>query len=197
MAGTGSAFYVDYSQLEKLSQSWGVIVEQLKSDSPKALLAAKRAAAVLTGHVRKQIAAGYEAKSVGTRTGGLARSFRDVAESTKEGLVFGTASDSVYARIQDSGGVITPSTRKALAVPLIQMAVGKWPRDWPKGELFRIRGKSGKSVLARRVGKDRVEAVYALVSSVTIRAKHYLEHAQGVAMNEVVEVLVDTLTEGL
>jgi len=109
-------------------------------------------------------------------TGELARSFLPAKfVQSSEGIAAGALSDLDRARILNDGGTITPKTVSKLAIPLTKQAEKLWPRDWPRKDLTLIVG-NGKAVLCSKQG-DRLKAQYALVSSVTIRGRHYIDHA--------------------
>ena len=127
-----------------------------------------------------------------TRTGNLARSFRPslVEQQGRVGVgVFPTGPAAKYAAIQDQGGKIFPSSRKALAVPISGSTIGRWPRDFPRGELFMLKRKGGKApLLVKRVG-DGIVPMFVLLKSVTIDAKNYVELGWRIARPDVEELL--------
>lgn len=99
-----------------------------------------------------------------------------------------------YAAVHQFGGTIRPVTRRFLAVPIHPAGEGKWPSEWPEGELFLVtRGEgegSGPATLCRRRGEDQVEAIYLLLRSVTMPQRPFL----GVDDDDLVElreILVD------
>lgn len=126
-----------------------------------------RAAALVTGEIRDVIRS-----TMPGGTGALARSFRETFERRGNTYTAVSGSDLVYAAIQDKGGIIVPRTRQMLAIPLVKMARGKWPRHFPAGYLHR-RG----SALGRSSGRS-FKALFALKPSVKIRPKNYLEQAK-------------------
>ena len=134
---------------------------------PKLAELAMEAARMATGEIRAVL---YET-SAGA-TGNLARSFREVwlgSDGTVTGA--GSVSDSIYARVQEVGGVIRPRVRRMLAIPLPGAGVpfGMWPSQWAKGELYFSKGM----LWATRDHKPR----YSLKREVTLRAKGYLRIA--------------------
>ncbi|NIU03768.1 MAG: hypothetical protein GWO40_05620 [Gammaproteobacteria bacterium] len=161
-----------------------------------------QASQILVGDVREAILSSYSDSWPGTvRTGALARSFREYVEVTQRRVRIGASSDLVYARIQDQGGRITPKTRKALAIPLRRVPVGKWPRHWPKGELFTLRKKDRPTgdtvgILYRKTGKrGRLQAMYLLRRSVKIPAKRYLDAAAKSARPKIAKLISRAIGE--
>lgn len=148
-------------------------------DAPSEALAvgALRGAQHVAGEVRSVLFDVVRGSSASPLTGRLARSWRErlvVAEDRK--ATAEAYSDLVYARIQDEGGTITARTRKYLAIPLVRLPVGKWPRDWPRNALQFIPTRRG-GVLVRKKKRGPAEAVYALVRSVNVPAKRYVATA--------------------
>lgn len=110
-----------------------------------------------------------------------------------EGFVGRVGSNLKYARIQELGGVITPKTAKALAIPIhpeAQRASG--PRSFTNLKLIPRPGKpsllirqEGRKTYSRTSGKKRVahiavtrwDLMYVLVKSVTLPARPYLRPA--------------------
>lgn len=186
---------VNLRELDALADKWGKLAVSLARDSGAAKRAAERAALLVVAATQEEI---YSRSTSGgpasVRTGALARSFRAVARVTKRSMQIAAVSEISYARIQDRGGIIRPRAAKSLAIPLIPMAVGKWPRHWPKGELFR---PYGTKVLARKKGRSGFEPIYALAKSVRIPAKKYSEAALKKASPKVAKLLIDELITGL
>ena len=82
--------------------------------------------------------------------------------------VVGIASAAMAHRLR--GGTVRPKRGKHLAIPLTEEAYKKGsPREWDdRTALFRPKGTH---ILARKLDGDRLEAMYALVESVTHRAR--------------------------
>lgn len=115
-------------------------------------------------------------------TGRMARSVRTQVEGRGTALVGPTVP---YAGIQNFGGIITAKGKK-LAVPLSFGLVpkGKWPKDWPAGQLTLIPRKGKDSILAvvgkrfkrgKKKGQFRIKAKYVLKDKVEIKGVHYIE----------------------
>lgn len=141
-----------------------------------------RAAEEVAGNVRREVIK----RLAKDPTGNLARSFRpSLVQKSKRKMVAGVFSDVVYAEIQDQGGTIFPKKKK-LAVPLPGAPVprGKWPRDFARGELFRM-----GSVLAKARKRGKAIPMFALVSSVRIRGVQYIDAAI-LASNQGVEKIL-------
>jgi phage gpG-like protein len=85
-----------------------------------------------------------------------------------------------YAAMQEFGGTITPKKGKYLAIPIYRGAesttMPRSPRDF--SDLFFLR-LAGKPFLARKSGRAgaRLELMFALKTSVTIRPHNYLRNA--------------------
>lgn len=121
-------------------------------------------------------AKGRLARSVTTEV--LEQSNPESSSATKV-YSFVTGSRLVYARIQDQGGIIRPRTVRYLAVPTRNLGArmrSRWPRDWPRGELFLIPAvgpRAGKDPLLARKVRNRIKVMYVLKKQVTIPAKDY------------------------
>jgi hypothetical protein len=151
-----------------------------------------RLAQASTGEIRSQIYSTFKG-----RTGGLAKSFREVfIKQTAIEVSARSFSDLVYAKIQDEGGTIH-AKRKWLAIPIgRKVPLGKWPRDYGRGELILV-GKEGLGlVLARIIGKGKkakVDPLFALRRSVTLTGRGYVEKARG----EVAKVADKIMADGI
>lgn len=162
-------------------------LKDIKKSLAKVMSSGVFAAAQLTvGIIRREIM-----RLLKPGTGGLARSFKEtLIDKSSGGASAGAFSDLVYARIQDEGGIIRPKFRKNLAIPLksARVPLGKWPRDFPPGELTFIKSKKGNSLLAR-VSKGKIEPVFVLKPSVTIKGVGYIESARRKAEPKIVKLL--------
>lgn len=187
---------VDLKALEELESRWNQLREFAKSDTAEAEKLALNAAQILVGEIRETVmeTSSGSTRSVSPRTGALARSFREEVKVAAGVIRIGAFSDLVYAAIQDRGGRITPRTRKSLAIPMTSKAAIRWPRDWPKDELFRPRGKD---YLASKKGKKGIEVQYLLRKSVRIKPKDYLSKANDKALPKVAALFVRRLAEGV
>lgn len=131
------------------------------------------------------------------RTGGLARSWRETFLG-RDGDVVGAAAHSelIYARILDQGGTIFPKTVNQLAIPFpgVKLPVGKWPRHFAKGELFKIRSRAGNDILMKRIGKKgKLQPMFVLKDSVTIKASNYIDYAANIAQPGIEEIMGEGL----
>lgn len=162
------------------------IADGLTDEMPRRVL---EAAQHVTGEIRTAIFATVTSK--GRKTGALARSFRETFLGHDGDTVSAAShSDLAYARIQDEGGTINPSSVSKLAVPIGKnIAIGKWPRHFGKGELVLIKSKAGNSILAKISKTGRISPQFVLVDSVTLRAKNYLAKAAVAAQPGVEEIL--------
>lgn len=132
-------------------------------------------------------------------TGDFARSFKaSFVANTGDEISTGALSAAVQAGILQRGGTIRPKTRKNLAIPLKEMAVGKWPRDFPDGELKFLISKKGNKLLARihgtgRKGADkRIEPMFVLKESVEVEGKDYVGAAWEAGESEILDELADS-----
>jgi len=196
-------------------QRIGNRVEAVLADLQVQLTAAQ-ARMVLRGaqHCSGQIRKAIYARGSG-RTGQLARSFAETFLGTEAGVVSAmSASDLIYARIQDEGsgylpgGVIRPRNMKALAVPIGPLrSVGEWPRAWPRDALtFVPRGNKPpllveikKKMTGRKGKKVEVETWiprYVLLKSVRITGKPYMEPAADASLPGLERIGVAELAAG-
>ena len=167
--------------LEKLSQELG----------PELGRKALQAAEELAGLIRREV---FDTFNV--RTGNLARSFKaKVIQDEGGDVIVGAFSDSVYADIQDRGGTIVPSRRKFLAVPFpgAPVPLGKWPRDFPKGDLSLIPRRGKRSLLARVKKGGGFQPMFVLVERVKIRGRGYIEAAARKAEPEMADIFGDAV----
>ena len=188
--GVRVSVQLDTRALKELEERWADVRKVMGGQSPAARRIADSSAMILVGEVREAVLNSARSRfGYAGRTGALARSFRESASFTGSTWRIAAESDLVYARIQDQGGFIRPRTVKSLAIPLIPMAIGKWPRHFARGELFR-RGNA----LSRMRGK-RVENVYALSKQVYIRPKKYLQAAADVALPKIARFMAVEVTQ--
>lgn len=138
------------------------------------------------------------------RTGELARSWRPMfLRVSRSELTTAALSDLVYAAIQNDGGTIVPRTRKYLAIPLVDLPVGKWPRDFGRGELSFVPLKSGDGGLLVRAAKGKArqgkigEAIFLLKKSVTLKGRHYIEKAAAIAEPRIQEHMAQAAAKSL
>lgn len=160
------------------------IARGVSDEAPRALLLAAEHAA---GELRRTA---QTLNSSGSARGGLARSFKAQFNAVQGAtLSAGAYSDLPYADIQNRGGVVRPKRGKALAVPLKGAGVpaGKWPRDFPKGALFRV----GSALATRAGAKGRIKFLFALKSSVRIQPTGYVDYAAESVEPKIVEIMGD------
>lgn len=183
---------VNLRALDELSDRWSEAIEWIQSDRGGAERVALQGAQILVGRTREAILDSASGRSLpGQRTGALARSFRERVRVTRSGIEMEAKSKLVYARIQDEGGRIF-AKKRMLAIPMTSVAVRKWPRDWPRGQLFRPRGKS---YLAEATGNGKIKVHYLLRASVRIRPKNYTEKARERAVPEIARLFVRSLAK--
>lgn len=168
------------------------IARGVSDEAPRALLLAAEHAA---GEVRRTAQA---LNSSGSARGGLARSFKASFNSVQgDTLSAGAYSDLPYADIQNRGGRIKAKKRK-LAVPVKGVArAGKWPRDYPKGFLFRVGNLLVHKTENTKAGKYRkgtlfgLKIYFVLRSSVKIEPTGYIDFASESAEPKIVEIMGD------
>jgi Family of unknown function (DUF6441) len=171
-----------------IKDSAGPSLEGMAKSLPTATARGVLAAAQETeGILRREVYSTFQG-----RTGGLARSFKATFLGYKGTIVSaGVFSKSVYADIQDQGGRILPKNGKKLAVPLpgANIPIGKWPRDFGKDQLVFIKRKGGRAPILAKVTKNRVTPMFALMSSITIRGRHYIDAAAAKATPKIEEIV--------
>ena len=189
----------DAAALGGLAKRWGDAAAFLAGKSPEAKTALFGAAQILVGEVREAVMTTL--RGDGVRTGALARSFRERVDVARGHVAIAAESDLIYARIQDQGGTIGPGPRR-LAIPIKRLPVGKWPRHFPRGELFTLshgkRSRPTEEGLFRKRGKrGKLELVYWLKPTVRIEPKHYLAKAAVIAQPLVAAHIARAFAKGL
>lgn len=152
----------------------GIVDRIARGVSGESANAVMRAAVIAAGELRRT---SRDLNKTGQAKGGLSRSFRETFVAAGEDEISaGAYSDLVYADIQDRGGVIRPRRGKMLAIPLKGAGVprGKWPRDYPKGALFRV----GSALATRAGSRGKLKFLFALKSSVRIPPTNYIAKAE-------------------
>jgi len=174
------------------------LIKRLRKNSVSALrLGTLRCAQHLEGEVRRTIRSVFK-----PGTGNLSRSFKTVfLVDTEDEVSIGVLSDLVYARVQNEGskylpgGVIRSSRgpNKMLAIPMEGRGIplGKWPRDFAKGELHFGIAKGIGSVLLN--SSDQI--MFKLRRKVKIKGKQYLKKALTKSKPEWPRVLNERLEE--
>jgi len=101
------------------------------------------------------------------------------------------SANTVYAAMQEFGGVIKPVRAKALSIPIHPLAKNKEPGDFK--DLVYIPGRNGKHpILARKSPKGRsITPMFVLVKRATIPAQPYLRPAVYENKDKIMELLVD------
>jgi hypothetical protein len=149
--------------------------------------------------LRRTIMSERSSSPSSVRTGQLARSYRTrfLARGENEATA-GVMSSLEYAAVQNYGGVIRPRVREHLAIPLKRPPVGKWPRDFAKGELFAIRSRKGNLILAKTKGRAKgIEPIFVLKKSVRLSPKGHLERARDAAAAQVQRIMSDAVGDSL
>lgn len=151
------------------------------AEAVRAQLAANvEAAAILVQRAARRNAGTGGQSGLHRRTGHLINSIVYECEE----FVARIGSNLKYARIHELGGVITPKSARALAIPIHPDAkAASGPKAFG-GQLGMITrpGKSPLLIRARDVGRDRnnrnvFDLMYVLLRSVTIPARPYLRPA--------------------
>jgi phage gpG-like protein len=112
----------------------------------------------------------------GTGTGNLRRSF--AITPPQNGRAFVTTSAN-YARVQEFGGTLRPTSKRYLTVPLNvrAKAMRANTKDLRTQALSVIRSAKGKLLLVRHKGRGRgqqIEPMFLLTRSVTLPARPYI-----------------------
>ena len=126
-------------------------------------------------------------KALNPRSGMLAKAWqvRGGAElnvsSTSTGAKGELATNNPYARIQDEGGTVVPTTAQWLAIPVgpakTAAGVSRFQSPRQVQGLFVLKSKNGNLLLVAPRGKDAITVWYILKKSVKIPASHYLDLA--------------------
>ena len=157
------------------------------------------AARELAGGIAEAVMGSMDAPSPASiRTGALARSYPEgvVFVGTSRGKVTSkTTSNLPYARIQDEGGFIRPTTRQNLSIPLSMEAARRWPRDFGRTELFAITSRSGNRLLVRKDGRNRIKPLYVLKKQVQLDGKQYLERGRKSVQEKLDGLIANGLVE--
>ena len=107
-------------------------------------------------------------------------------------------SNLAYAAIHERGGVITPKTARALTIPISPAAVRHRARDFAGAFIVKTMGK--QAFIARKAGgarSERIELLYVLKKSVTIRARRYVTNALQDANGQLDPVLNTAITAAI
>ena len=169
-------------------------------------LAVRQGVTELGRRGQRLVKEGYlSGERLAVRTGNLRSSVTMATESTSSServylRAGGGQRDVRYAALQEYGGTVVPVNAQYLAIPLAaaktRAGVSRYasPRDVPG--LFIIKSKAGNLLLVRRKGKkNKLEPMFVLKKSVTIRGKHYMRDAltaMSDAAPEVINKAVDT-----
>lgn len=106
------------------------------------------------------------------RTGQLARGIRQKVFVSGEVYRLEVGTSGVkYARILEKGGIIRPTRKQYLTIPL--GGTQGTARDYPNA--FIIKSKKGNLLIVEKVGKDKLKPLFALKKQVRIPAFHWLE----------------------
>ncbi len=165
------------------------LLEDAFKDLPRQLdFIVEDAGRLIEGPMRREIMTRLNKKP----TGRMARSVRTQTFGSGTALVGPTVP---YAGIQNFGGIITAGS-KLLAVPLSfgRVPKGKWPRDWPEGQLKLIPRKGKDSILATVSGKKKkLEPKYVLKERVKIKGVGYLEATEKAMTKEIEDFFAERI----
>jgi hypothetical protein len=174
------------SNLEKVRAE---LVRRFGDDfTQKVLLAAEVAASA----IRKEVA-DWTGKTSARKTGALARSFKPMIVTEKDGfgdtrIAAGAYSNLKYAAIHEEGGPIT-AKGGALTIPITPQAQRRRARDWGD-QLVLIRKPGHLPILASKEG-DRIKPQYILKKRVYISGKGYIAKAAEASRDEVEAIIRD------
>lgn len=110
-------------------------------------------------------------------TGLLARGFNWSLGVDRRSVVIGNPMK--YARLQHSGGTVSPKGGKFLAVPLTTLTVterrSKKPRDF--SDTFFAKSRKGNLILFQKTGKkkDAIRPLFSMKTSVTIKPRPFMK----------------------
>jgi hypothetical protein len=161
-------------------------------------LATARAADIVKGKL-----AVFSSKQIlHARTGTLARLWSEAKPERRAEGEYALINRAPYARIHEEGGEIVPKKAKMLAIPLPGPAttargVARYPSAraaFEAEKLFVLKSKNGNLLLAKRVGRDRLELWYALKDKVTLTARQYATQAIMAARDRATEEVKRALT---
>jgi len=157
------------SNLQAFASKFGIrLTRQLISDSKTVLQH-------VSGNIRTEINA-WTSRTSERKTGALARSFRPGVMQRGGAIEMGVYSDLPYARIHETGGVITPKNGKYLTIPISPTARLKAAREWTN--LKFVHHPPHNPVLATTTkGGKVIKPHYILVKSVKITPKKYITKA--------------------
>jgi phage gpG-like protein len=105
------------------------------------------------------------------QTGTLARSWFVNTVGWGHTFAVKVATNTKYAKIHQTGGVIKPTSGRYLAIPLNNVAKTRKPRDFD--DAFFIASKRGNRLIVRRSGKG-LQTLYLLKESVKIPKRLYI-----------------------
>ena len=176
------------SNLEKVRAE---LVRRFGDDfTQKVLLAAEVAASA----IREEVA-DWTGKTSARKTGALARSFKPMIVTEKDGfgdsrIAAGAYSNLKYAAIHEDGGPIT-AKGGALTIPITPQAQRRRARDWGD-QLVLIRKPGHLPILASKEG-DRIKPQYILKKRVYISGKGYIAKAREASKDEIEAILNDAV----
>ena len=144
-----------------------------------------RAAQIVVDEIKAEVRQSFRDQS-----GRLEDSWKvQVQEVGGDRVTAAAVTDAPYALIQNTGGTILPrGNRLAIPLPGADVPRGKWPRDFPRGALFKITSKRGNELLMSTTTK---RPMFVLKNRVTLRGTGYLDRAIDAAEPRITE-LVET-----
>ena len=183
---------VSRDSLDKSNQAMISLTREFEHQS---VVSVSKAAKHLLENIRHEIIQ-WTSKTTYWKTGKLVRSFK-VGPVLKSGKIqdIKVSSDREYASIHETGGIIRPVRAKMLAIPLRPTARKMKPRDVPG--LVLIRSKSNDLLLAKVLGKDRINPWYVLVKQSKITPKRYLTKAVKAARPGIREIFNRAIANAL
>ena len=151
------------------------------------------AAGLLVGEIRREVRSSFK-----NRSGRLEKSW-SVRLLTHEGGQASAAavSGAPYAMIHNHGGSILPKVRKlAIPFPGAGIPLGKWPRDFPRKDLFFFKSKRGNELLGMRVG-GKLKPMFILKNRVILKATGYIDRAVDASAKPIVDLVDSELRDRL
>ena len=118
-----------------------------------------------------------------------------LAQVTSERAVL--TNDAPHFAFKIIGGIIRPKRVKALTIPLITEARGRFAETFERATGHKLFIPKGTNVLAYKTGKKSFKAVYALVQSVTHKPTKGAMPPDSVFIDPFVRSITDQLRDAL
>ena len=152
-------------ELPKLTQRLGVLAKVLKRPEAGVKAAGRAVQNVLTKHFREK---NQVLNKRGWKKSGFWAQIRQSVQLDAQGMKCSVVINDPRFNQRLYGGVITPKTGKALAIPLKEEFKGVNPSTFGKDRFFLIKSKKGKNlgILAEKNSDGSLKLCYVLRRSV-------------------------------